>query len=271
MPAIHVPAHALPSTEHLDERLAKYTRDRDRIAEMITINPKVAGVLLDRFLEASVLATVFGHPRSVSRSFLEAAFDAGMAAFALAVEAGEVTVVLGGAEHRVKATGPIGTIHPATWQRLFGLSLALRRSAATDALSRLDVDLLRVAQTSMDEYRFDVVKALQALWRGEDWREAAARASSGARLSSYAHGAVDLAQLGMLAPLDARNAAAFDAALAAALEAQKAYWGSDEWSAHVIGLLATTPLGLAALAHDRGMPIGVESEYIPAWLVRGEL
>ena len=39
----------------------------------------------------------------------------------------------------------------------------------------------------------------------------------------------------------------------------------------MIGFIAIGPLGLAALAHDRGIAIDVSSGYLPAWLLRGEL
>lgn len=34
------------------------------------------------------------------------------------------------------------------------------------------------------------------------------------------------------------------------------------------GWLALEPLGIACLARQRGIPVDVESDYIPAWLVR---
>jgi hypothetical protein len=67
---------------------------------------------------------------------------------------------------------------------------------------------------------------------------------------------------------------AFNAALATAVQQHKAYWGKNvkllglsrrDWHE---GIVARWLLGLACLAHDRGIPIDVESDYIPAWIIR---
>lgn len=67
--------------------------------------------------------------------------------------------------------------------------------------------------------------------------------------------------------------AAFNDALAKALEGHRAFWTRaserrlqprDDPS----GWLALEPLGIACLARQRGIPVDVESDYIPAWLVR---
>jgi hypothetical protein len=61
-----------------------------------------------------------------------------------------------------------------------------------------------------------------------------------------------------------------------ALLEHRAFWAqppsaggvTDDHREHAHGVLALGPLGLACLAHDRGIPIEVESPYIPKWIVR---
>lgn len=271
-----VPAHVLPSTRYVDETLARYLADKDDMAAKIDRNPNVSGVLLDRFIEAAVLAELVGKPRDVAVSCLNAALDAGMAAFRLAAGTGPVTVSIAGRDHVLAATGATDLIHPATWQHLFGLALALRRKDAADAICAFDVDVMRTSEARVDDFRYDVVTAMQQFWCGGNWRAAAERVYETSqpkftRVAGRDYVDVDVTQVKMLEPLDARDDAAFDAALAASLEAHKLYWSGKQWSGRIIGLIAMTPVGLAALAHDRGLATGVRSGYIPDWLVRGEL
>ncbi|MEU8784799.1 immunity 49 family protein [Streptomyces sp. NPDC048637] len=55
----------------------------------------------------------------------------------------------------------------------------------------------------------------------------------------------------------------FNQALAEALELHKAYWSREDRSDDIVGYLALGPLAMACLAYDAGIPIEVESEYLP--------
>ena len=57
----------------------------------------------------------------------------------------------------------------------------MRRPAATDAICSVDIDVLRRSPAKLDEYRYDMVDAMQKFWTGGDWRAAAARAEERAQ------------------------------------------------------------------------------------------
>lgn len=61
--------------------------------------------------------------------------------------------------------------------------------------------------------------------------------------------------------------AGFNRALAAALQWHKEYWSDEERALTIPSLVALAPLAIACFAHDAGIPIEVESEYLPATLL----
>jgi hypothetical protein len=68
----------------------------------------------------------------------------------------------------------------------------------------------------------------------------------------------------------------FNEALVDALRWHREYWTADDGRAiNSDGLVAFGPLAIACLAHDKGFPIEVESEYLPKALLkfswRGEI
>jgi hypothetical protein len=63
--------------------------------------------------------------------------------------------------------------------------------------------------------------------------------------------------------------APFNEALHFALERHKKYWGSAKNKTDPEGLLALGPLAMASLAHDTGIAIEVESDYLPRRLFEG--
>jgi len=68
-----------------------------------------------------------------------------------------------------------------------------------------------------------------------------------------------------------RNEQGFNSALERTLLGHRAYWGAkDLRQRDPEGYVAWLALGLCSLAHDAGMKVTVESNYIPAWLYRKE-
>ncbi|CAL9298260.1 Imm49 family immunity protein [Streptomyces sp. SudanB52_2052] len=47
----------------------------------------------------------------------------------------------------------------------------------------------------------------------------------------------------------------------------KQYWSEEDRALSIPGLVALAPLAMACLAHDAGIPVEVESEYLPAVLI----
>jgi hypothetical protein len=59
----------------------------------------------------------------------------------------------------------------------------------------------------------------------------------------------------------------FNRALIGALELHRQYWSEEERAVNISGLVALAPLAMTCLAHDAGIPIEVEFEYLPAVLI----
>ncbi|MFG3495846.1 immunity 49 family protein [Streptomyces sp. NPDC047928] len=63
--------------------------------------------------------------------------------------------------------------------------------------------------------------------------------------------------------------AGFNRALAAALQWHGEYWTEEDRGGRISGLVALAPLAMACFAQDAGIPIEVESDYLPATLLSG--
>ncbi|MFD9124592.1 immunity 49 family protein [Kitasatospora sp. NPDC059571] len=65
-----------------------------------------------------------------------------------------------------------------------------------------------------------------------------------------------------------RDAAAFNEAPAEGLELHRQYWtGDEERAGDSEGFVALALLGVACLAYDAGVPVEVESAYLPRYLL----
>lgn len=244
---------------------------------LIQKNPPAVGALVRDLLGAAGAAVQLGRPHDVTLSLLRAAKEAGVAAMMLA-GAGpdeELVVSVGGTPLSVMGTGPTDFTEPLSWLRTYGLTLVLRDAEGANAICSLDVEILRGSPTRVDDFRYDLVAAMQDFWLGRSWRRNCEHARALAQpTSTHVAGReyvdVELTMLALLDPLTEVKAGTFNEALASSLDAHRAYWANKRWAGSPQGLLAITPLGLAAVAHDRGIPIEVESGYLPSWLVRGE-
>jgi hypothetical protein len=147
----------------------------------------------------------------------------------------------------------------------------------------IGIQARRLLQTSSKgaKYLYLFVDALCALWRKD---------SQGARLFVNAQkgipGNFDLlkpdAAHYLIAPVMALasmlpsigmefDAKDFNATLARALKLHKKFWSSGKKrKLDPEGLLSIDLLGVTAMGYDQGMEISVESDYIPAHLLRGD-
>ena len=141
-----------------------------------------------------------------------------------------------------------------------------RHAAVHEGLRKIDPDRLRLC-SKVDEYHYAWRRALLAL--DSDPEESLKRAAQAVLLTAPEHASIakpgvpQLAAMafGLWRPLVERDAPKFNAALAAALEAYRDFWGSeapnnpDHWC-------DVRVLALCCLAHDRGIAIDVESDYL---------
>ncbi|MFF9983006.1 immunity 49 family protein [Streptomyces erythrochromogenes] len=160
-----------------------------------------------------------------------------------------------------------------TWLTTFWLAVVCRDQDRLTELSRFPLD--RIDSGGYDEFVRHWVDTLQTYWlQGPGLVEKLTRAvgmSAPDVAGQTPHG---LLQAVLAPPIHlfylfiTQDSAGFNEALAKALELHKAYWTADEDRAEdPAGHIALAPLALACLAHDGGMPIEVESGYLPHHLL----
>lgn len=164
-----------------------------------------------------------------------------------------------------------------TWMHAFCLGSLLRRRDLLDVLDRYEQPQLLAAPTgAFDLYVLSLVEAFR-LFRRDD-PHFAALLDDAERLSQPENIRIAplpiVARFKTLVPLlravARRDQPAFDAALLESLKAHKAFFSRGKQKTDPEGVLAYHASGIAALGIDRGLSLGVESGYAPAWLVRNE-
>ncbi|WP_457028300.1 immunity 49 family protein [Kitasatospora sp. P5_F3] len=135
----------------------------------------------------------------------------------------------------------------------------------------MPIALLRDSGAQFDEYIYAWVGALQAYRRqGPQLIERLSEAIEGAD-PDVVRVADHEVLLKLLCPpiaafhqLVQRDGKKFNAALARGLELHREYWTADEDRVEDSnGLVALSLLGIACLAHDSGLTVEVESDYLP--------
>jgi hypothetical protein len=180
--------------------------------------------------------------------------------------AGSVEVPLSSGTSSFPAAGMALTF--GVWLRAHGVAQALRDAAALSTLSGSAL-----------------IEGLG--WKAPQWTAVARAvlapgvdASAAARRALYlAEDAIDRDYLALeVGPLldlaeavGLRRQDEFDNALAAAVRAYDERYGTEDRRHDPLAHLALPVLGLAALAHDRGLTVRIESERIPLDLVRGDV
>jgi hypothetical protein len=173
-------------------------------------------------------------------------------------------------------SGPSSTAHNGSWIDGFFLAALLRDLASLDLLCKVPLDILKKSSTRSDSYSDLLISTLQGFWSGAadtpQLLEAALEATDPGALKFVP---VDLV-LNIVVPTmellfhimseDTRN---FNSALQKALELHKNYWNTGKRKKDPRGFFPVAIAGLAAFAHDRGIGLQVESEYLPQPLITG--
>ncbi|GGW82856.1 immunity 49 family protein [Streptomyces lomondensis] len=201
-----------------------------------------------------------------------ALFDAGMAT------QGPVTCRIGvdGEVKSLPATGPQEYLHAGNWLTTYYLAAICRENDRLNRLAQVPVSFLRASGVEFDEYIYAWVETLQHAWfrRREMW-DTLVTAVNGTAPDAVRIADQELMLKILYPPLELfhryqrQDAAQFNVALVDALTWHKEYWTADKTrSLNGDGLVALGPLAIACMAHDAGIPIEVESEYLPKELVQ---
>lgn len=167
------------------------------------------------------------------------------------------------------ARGPHDYANIVKWRTGFYLALLRRDAGAVDALCRVPSSVIRSSPTKADESAYLFADALQALWLDSpdaaDRLKAAVDATEPSRIEHASDHVLNVLvpEMELVYRFAVRDADAFNEALRYALERHKKYWGTKKLRLDARGFVAWGPLALAGLAHDEGMDITVESDYLP--------
>ncbi|MGW1191269.1 immunity 49 family protein [Streptomyces sp. NPDC002559] len=186
------------------------------------------------------------------------------------------------AERQLATTGPQFYLNAGTWLNAFFLALICRETARLDMLAQVPASLLRDCGGVADEYVYAWVETLRSFWlRRDDVGQHLVRAVD---LSAPEHARImdpetmsklEYPPMMMFYRYLRNDAAGFNEALNDALRWHKEYWTADEdRTQNIEGVVAIAPLAIACLAKANGIPIEVESGYLPTALLdfswRGE-
>ncbi|MFD7813291.1 immunity 49 family protein [Streptomyces sp. NPDC059785] len=213
------------------------------------------------------------------------AMQVGSAWFAMASrpEGSTVTCRIKEKDRQLPTTGPQPHVNAGSWVTAFYLALVCRDVERLNELARVPVSLLRESGATLDEYIYSWVETLQSFWLGRDdvaTHLTAAVDGTGPDSARYA----DQNEMSLILypPIILfyrvlrADPAEFNEALVDALNWHKTYWTwDDDRQISNRGFVALGPLAIACLAKERGLPVEVESEYLPKALLdfawRGEI
>ncbi|QEV51362.1 hypothetical protein CP981_06520 [Streptomyces platensis] len=202
------------------------------------------------------------------------AMQVGSALFAAATTTEEqVQCRIAHKDRTLQATGPEWYVHPGSWLSAFYLAVVCREKDRITSLCRVPLSVLRENGSRFGEYDYAWIDTLQTYWLGgQDLVPKLVTA-----VDATAPEAVDDPEtVGKLLypPMEMfhrfvrKDRDGFNRALANALQWHKEYWSEEERAFQISGLVALAPLAMACIAHDAGIPIEVESEYLPAVLIK---
>ncbi|MCX4677093.1 immunity 49 family protein [Streptomyces sp. NBC_01433] len=173
-------------------------------------------------------------------------------------------------------TGPQDYLHAGNWLTSFYLAVICRENDRVSQLAQVPVSFLRASGAEFDEYVYAWIETLQHLWfgRAQVW-DSLVIAVQGTAPEQARIADTELMLKILYPPLELfqlylrRENQAFTESLVGALMWHKEYWTADEArSLSGDGLVALGPLAIACMAQDAGMPVEVESEYLPKHLLQ---
>jgi hypothetical protein len=189
---------------------------------------------------------------------------------------GTVECRISGEVRHLPAIGHRPYADAGNWLTAFWLAVVCREQKRMTQLCEIPIDGLRSGEGEYDAYIYHWVDTLQEYWlRRPDLVEKLVKTIRASHPEAVSVAPRDLLQGVLYPPIELfhrfvrQDADGFNQALVEALQLHKAYWTADEDRAKdPAGRIALGPLALACLAYDGGMAVEVESEYLPAHLLR---
>ncbi|MER6304899.1 immunity 49 family protein [Streptomyces sp. NPDC001657] len=264
-----------PDAERFAERLSEQVAGRvdrlERSADAIDFAFSTALMALQ--------AHCVGDPEAAKLETWEATVNAmqlGSALFAVTgASEGTIECRINGKMRTLPRIGPQSFADAGNWLSAFWLAVVCREQQRMTQLCEIPLERLRSPEGQYEEFMYHWVDVLQTYWLQRpglvDKLIAAIEGSNPEVARSVPR---DLLQGVLYPPINLfyhfvrKHEEGFSPALVEALELHKAYWTlNEEREADIDGTLALGPLAMACLAYDGGLPVEVESGYLPKYLL----
>ncbi|WP_330304169.1 MULTISPECIES: immunity 49 family protein [unclassified Streptomyces] len=265
-----------PEAEQFTERLNKHLSKKvDRLEESTST--------IDLTFNTSILnlrAHCVIDPRAAAVETWEAAVTAmqlGSALFAVTgVSEGTIECRIDREVRSLRAVGPLSTADAGTWLQAFWLAVICREQERMTQLCEIPLERLRAPEGQYDAYIYHWVDTLQTYWLRRPGLVEKLTATFEASDPAVARIAPrDLLDAQLYPPINLfyhfvrKDEEGFSPALVEALKLHKMYWTlNEDREADIDGTIALGPLAIACLAYDGGIPIEVESDYLPKHLLQ---
>lgn len=267
---------ALPETERfveqLGEAVAQDIDDLEESADMIGFAFTSAVMALQ--------ARCVDDPDAAAVETWEAAVNAmqlGSALFAVTgTSEGTVDCRINHKARAVPAVGEDSAADAGNWLSAFWLAVICREQQRMTQLCEIPLERLRAPEGQYDEYIYHWVDTLQTYWLRRPGLVEKLTATFQASDPSVARVTPrDLLDGVLYPPINLfyhfvrKDEEGFSPALVEALKLHRTYWTlTGERDTDLDGSIALGPLAIACLAYDGGIPVDVESEYLPKHLLQ---
>ncbi|WP_231848309.1 immunity 49 family protein [Gloeobacter violaceus] len=169
-------------------------------------------------------------------------------------------------------------VNCSAWCSGYYLAVICRDLPVLDNLCRIPLELLRRSSTRYDEFTYSYISALQSYWQGkDDAADHLIAAMTNAKPDKLHFCSEEylylkaISQMELLFNLMRKDEEAFNKSLYIALECHHELCDLDDETRLDSRLfLAYDLLALASLAHEQGMTVRVESDYLPLSIVQGK-
>jgi hypothetical protein len=222
-----------------------------------------------------LLADPVAEQEETYRSVREVA-EAGAAFFkAGLITEGGFSATVGGSSVVLKPLAPVNSkYHVGNWLDSLWAAVICRDRQFVRDLTAVPAERLRVAGLSSPEYKYAWAEALRAFFSGgEDVYPLINRALELTgperedvvpEIALYRH----VSPMKLLFDVAAGRADEFNAGLREAVDLHRRFWTANgERASRPDGFFALSCTALAAVAYDRGIPVDVESDYLPRHFV----
>lgn len=173
-------------------------------------------------------------------------------------------------ERTLKAIGAQWYVTPGAWITAFYVAAVCREHDRVTALCHVPMSLLRENGDGFQPHHYAWIETLRAYWlRDGDHLALLLTAAEAARSTAIAPKAIShliYPEMELFHQFLYRDHEKFNENLTRALQLHRKYW-EEEGPLQATGHVALGPLMMACFAYDVGMPVEVESEYLPIALI----